>query len=163
HLRAPADHAQVAGEGELRSAAVSGAVDGRHEDLVGELQGPEGAPEVEEEGPHLLLAHAGALLEVGAGAESLVARAGDHHRPKLALRLRLLDQALELGSHGAGNGVAPRLSVDGPDLDRAALARFHPELGHLSSPAIARPFPPLASAHRAARGSSGPEAPAPPG
>src|SRR5690606_30754570 len=113
-------------------APEGGPIDGGDEDLLGALEGPESAAQIVEKGPHLLLAHGGPLLEVGAGAEGLLPRSGDHHRPKRGLLPRRLDEPLELRPHGARDGVSPGLAVDGPDLDRAIGAALYPKLRHHS-------------------------------
>ena len=125
---------QVAGERHLQPAAQRGAVHRGHEGLRRRLDPPEGVAQRAVEMVHLVRRHAGPLLQVGAGAEGLVPRAGDHHAahgPVVADAGQVLEQ---LADHGAGQRVAARLAVDGPDLD-AVLPLDHPlATAHASPP-----------------------------
>ena len=111
--------AEVAGEGELRATAEGRAVDCGNEDGVAGLDCPEGAAESAQEGTDLGLAHGGALLEVGAGAEGLLPGAGEDDDPDLLTRGDAGDARVELGEHGAADGVAgPPRRASRPPPDR---------------------------------------------
>ena len=80
-LRGGRGDAEVARQRELGAAAEGRAVDGGDEDAVALLDGAQDAAEPAEEGADLGLAHGGAFLEVGAGAEGLVPGAGEDDDP----------------------------------------------------------------------------------
>ncbi len=106
-------HHQVAGQGQAHAAGQREPVhpgDGRLAEI----------PQVPEQGGHLAAAvvqvevarpgrHPG---EIGAGAEGLVARAGDHHDPCLGIGSDLGQPGPHLGQHRPRQGVATLGPVD---------------------------------------------------
>jgi hypothetical protein len=72
--------AQIAGEQKLGASAERDAVDGADRRLRKRREVVHRAPDVLDEDRHALERHRLALLQVGAGAEGLVARAGDDDR-----------------------------------------------------------------------------------
>ena len=84
----------------------------------------------------VVLRHALALLQIRARAERLVAAARDHDRTHRRIRHRLARQLAEREERRARQAVHPRLTVDRPhddvaallDLDRKGLVRHEAEL-----------------------------------
>src|SRR5574340_287989 len=89
-------------------------------------------PEVAVEGVDLVLAHPRPLLQVGAGAEGAVARAGEDHAAHRAPLRHPRQLGEEPRDHGAGERVPARRAVDGPDLGRAEV--FDDPLRHGGPP-----------------------------
>ena len=114
-------HHQVAREHDLEAAGQRRAVDGR-DDRLGEValgQAAEAAA-----GPHDVAALTAAEgLEVHAGAERLVAAAGDDDHPAVGVLGQLVHDGGHRLAHGAVDGVARLGPVDGQDLHVARAVR----------------------------------------
>ena len=88
-------------------------------DLRRPLDPEERVPHSRVERVDLLRRHPGALLQVRAGAERPVARAGEDHRPQGPVARRGANAAPQLAEQRHREGVPARLALDRPDLDRA--------------------------------------------
>jgi len=117
-LRFTRRNPEVTGEGQLEATAHAGALDGRHRGLLQLLQPRE---QLLEPALHLADLLAGGIrgevleqhAQVDAGAEALVARAGQHHGPERRILGRLLQLLFEPGQQLQRQRVALVRPVEG--------------------------------------------------
>ena len=150
-------HHQVAGQREFGAAGQRLAVDGRDPGLA--ALAVDEARETAALGAQRAAAAGRDLLEVGAGAEGVRARAGQHHDPGVLVGLCRVDRGLEAGRDRAVDGVAGLGPVDGDDRDVAGefldahrvvlLSCVHARLQRrLSVPAVTWPVLPTGDRSR---------------
>src|SRR5690606_16150120 len=124
-LRLTGSNADVAGQGAFQAAAHGVAVDGGNRHTAKVAQGFEGFAKAPRHVAGTGLVAIGEQLEVGAGAEELVALTCDHQRINVIVAVEMLDQQFETDQRVAVPGIGWWV-VDGDQGGVAVL--FHGEL-----------------------------------
>src|SRR5262249_37154894 len=116
NLGAQGSHSKVAAQGDLRASAQGEPVDRGDEDAVAALETAEQIAKASKEGSDFIFAHTLAFLQVGARAESLVARSGQNYGAGAGVAGHSGQKRLQLRHQGAANRVSAGFPLDGPNF-----------------------------------------------